>query len=60
MEEERIIASNELRISFHKILERPPRNGTAEKVLVLSQRELEGIARKVWKKLGMLELRPRH
>jgi hypothetical protein len=60
MEGEDIIASNELRISFHKILERPPRNGTAEKDLVLSQRELEGMARKVWKKLGMLKPRPRH
>lgn len=59
MEGESIIASNELRISFQKILERPPINGTSEKDLVISKRELGGMARKVWKKLGMLELAPR-
>jgi hypothetical protein len=48
----RAIASDELRISFEQLFERPPRNGTSERDLVLSKRELGSIARKVWNQLG--------
>jgi hypothetical protein len=60
MEGERIIASNRLRISFQKILERRPINGTSEKDLVISKRELGRMAGQLWQKLGLLELEPHH
>ena len=41
-----------LTISFEELFERRPRAGTKECDIVLSERELGGIARKVWKEMG--------
>jgi hypothetical protein len=39
-------------ISFEDLFERRPQAGTKECDIVLSERELGGIARKVWKEMG--------
>jgi len=43
-----------LRVSFEQILERPPTRGTAERDIIVSGRELGGIARRVWESLGFI------
>jgi hypothetical protein len=43
-----------LRISFEQMFERPPTRGTAERDVIFSGRELGGIARIVWREMGLI------
>lgn len=56
LEEGRPAAEGSLTISFEKLFDRRPRPGTAEREIVLSARELGGIARIVWVKMGFIQL----
>ncbi|KIN07001.1 hypothetical protein OIDMADRAFT_21920 [Oidiodendron maius Zn] len=56
LEEERPAAEGSLTISFEKLFDRRPRPGTAERDIVLSARELGGIARIVWVKMKFIQL----
>ena len=56
LKEGRPVAEGSLTISFEKLFDRRPRPGTAERDIVLSARELGGIARIVWVKMKFIQL----
>lgn len=56
LDEGRPMANGRIILSFEKLFERKPRQGTADDNIVLSRRELGGISRRLWERLGILPL----
>lgn len=51
----RSAAEGSFRISFEKLFDRRPRPGTAEKDIVLSTRDIGGVALVVWLEMGFIQ-----
>lgn len=55
LEQGRPIADGNIYLSFEEFFERRPRLGTTERDMVFSGRELGGIARAVWSRMGFIQ-----
>jgi hypothetical protein len=54
LSDERPTADGTICLSFEEVFERKPQQGTAEKDIIFSTRELGGIARFVWEDMGFI------